>query len=67
VGEGRERGKEKHDQVWELGRQERSPEGQQNEWKYATWGWGRWEDPLESTGDLEGERLSGLRTQREGP
>ena len=26
-------------------RQERSPEGQENEWKYAAagrWGWGRW-------------------------
>ena len=36
-------------------RQERrSPKGQQNEWKYATSGWGdgRWGDPLESTRDL---------------
>jgi hypothetical protein len=36
------------------GRQERSPEGQQNEWKNETWwGWvGVW-NPLESTRDLE--------------
>ena len=46
-----------------VGRQERSPEDQQNEWKYATSG--RWEVGgfLESIRDLEGKRL---RTQREG-
>jgi hypothetical protein len=40
---------------------ERSPEGQHNEWKYATSGDERWGDPLESTRDLGGERLSGLK------
>jgi hypothetical protein len=43
------------------GRQERSPEGQQNEWKYATSGGGRWVDTLECTRDLGGKRSSGLR------
>jgi hypothetical protein len=36
MGEGRERVKGEHDQVWGRGRQERSLEGQENEWKYAT-------------------------------
>jgi hypothetical protein len=36
VGKGREKGE--HDQIIGMGRQERSPEGQQNEWKYVTWG-----------------------------
>jgi hypothetical protein len=35
MGEGRGREKEEHDQVWG-GRKERSPEDQQNEWKYTT-------------------------------
>jgi hypothetical protein len=43
------------------GRQDRSPEGQQNEWKQATSGSRRWGNPPESTSDLEGERLSGLK------
>ena len=43
------------------GRQERSPEGQQNEWKYATSGGRRWGDSLESSRDLGGVRLSGLK------
>jgi hypothetical protein len=37
----------------------RSPEGQQNKWKYAALGVG-WGDTLESTRDLGGERLAGL-------
>jgi hypothetical protein len=36
--------------------QERSPEGQENEWKYVTSGG----EPLESPRDLGGKRLSGL-------
>ena len=50
MGEGRGRKKEEHDPIWGSrirGDQERSPEGQQNEWKYATKMVGRWEDPLE--------------------
>ena len=45
-----------------VGRQERSPEGQQSEWKYATLGAGgrKWGDSPESTRDLGSERLSGL-------
>ena len=44
-----------------VGEQERRPEGQENEWKYATPGGGRWGgDPLESPRDLGGESLSGL-------
>lgn len=31
--------------------------GQQNEWKYAASEGGRWEDSLETTRDLEGERF----------
>ena len=42
-------------------REDRSPEGQQNEWKYAASGVGRLGDPLESTRDLEGEKPSGHR------
>ena len=40
--------------------QERSPEGQQNEWKYAVSEGRRWEDPIVCTRTLRGERLSGL-------
>ena len=42
--------------------QERSPEGQQNEWKYATlgWGFGVQGECLESSRDLKCERLPGL-------
>ena len=60
-GKGREKGKWEHDQV--LGReQERNPEGQQKEWKYAT-SEGGWEveGPLECTRDLGHERLSRLK------
>jgi hypothetical protein len=42
------------------GGQERSPDGQENEWKYAASGGGRLEDPLGSTRDLADEILSGL-------
>jgi hypothetical protein len=42
------------------GVQERSPKGQQNEWKYVASEDGRWEDTLESARDLGDERLSGL-------
>jgi hypothetical protein len=45
--------------MWGRG-QERSPEGQENEWKWAaleTWNWG---EPLESTRELGGEILSGI-------
>ena len=59
------RGKGEHDQVW--GTQERSPEGQQNEWKQAALGGGRWEDPLECTRDLGSERLSELKGKETGP
>lgn len=57
------RGREEGDQVQNgVGGQERSPVGQQNEQIYAASdvekGW--WEDPLESTKDLGGERPSGL-------
>jgi hypothetical protein len=41
------------------GKQERSPERQQSEWKYATSRHGRWRDPLQSTRDLGGEKLLG--------
>jgi hypothetical protein len=51
----REERKEEQDQVWRVG-QERSPEGQENEWKYVTSGG----EPLESPRDLGGKRLSGL-------
>ena len=36
VGEGRGRGKREHDQIWGRGKQERTPEVQQSEWKYVT-------------------------------
>jgi hypothetical protein len=57
VGEGRARDKGEYDQVW--GReQERSHEGQQIEWKYATSGGAMWEvggggDHLESASTRE--------------
>jgi hypothetical protein len=38
-----------------------APRFQQNEWKQATLGGRRWEDPLECTKDLGSERLSGLK------
>jgi hypothetical protein len=44
----------------EKGGQERSPEGQEKEWKQAALGNGRQGDPLESTRDPGGETLSGL-------
>ena len=59
VGEGRERGKGEHDQVWRG--QGKGPEGQQNEWKYANSSVGRLGDPLEHTRDLGSETLSGLK------
>jgi hypothetical protein len=43
------------------GRQEKNPEGQQNEWKYSSSRDERWGDSLESTRDFGGERLSGLK------
>jgi hypothetical protein len=46
--------------MYDVGRQERTPESQQNEWKYAASESGRCGDPLESTRDLGSERLSGL-------
>ena len=58
---GWERGKREHDQAMGAGRQERSPEGQQNEWKYATLGGGRWRDPSKCTRDLVGKRFSALK------
>jgi hypothetical protein len=43
-------------------RQERSPEGQQKEWKYATLGDEKLEGgPLESSRGLRSERLSELK------
>jgi hypothetical protein len=47
------------------GGQERSPEGQQNKWTYATSGVGgrRLGDPLECTKDLGGENLSELKVR----
>jgi hypothetical protein len=42
--------------VWE----ERSPEGQQSEWKYQSCGDRRWGDLLECISDLSDERLSGF-------
>jgi hypothetical protein len=42
-------------------RQERSPEGQENEWKHVTVGFGGQAKPLENPRDLGCERLSGLR------
>lgn len=42
------------------GRQERSPEGHVNEWKYATAGITRCGEPLESPRNLRFERLPGL-------
>jgi hypothetical protein len=51
-------GKKKQDQV--SGRQERSPRGQENEWKYAAvWGIGLGE-PLECPRLLNCERIPGL-------
>ena len=38
--------------------QERSPEGQQNEWEYAALENYRTGDPLQNTRDLGGKRLS---------
>jgi len=43
-----------------VGGQEKSPEGQQNEWKYATFRGGRWGNHLESSRDMGSERLSGF-------
>ena len=57
---GEEEGKGTQDQVW--GReQDRSPEGQQNQWKQAASKYGRLEDPLENTRDVGAERLWGLK------
>jgi hypothetical protein len=42
------------------GGQKRSPEGQENEWKYVASGARRWGDPLESTRGPRVDRLSGL-------
>ena len=42
------------------GEQERSPESQENEWKYAALEGGKWGDLLESTRNLGGKRISGL-------
>jgi hypothetical protein len=56
---GEEKKKGEQDQVWGVGTGEK-PEGQDNEWKYATSrGW-KWEYPLESSRDLRDVRLSGL-------
>jgi hypothetical protein len=43
-----------------LSKQERSPEHQDNEWKYAALGEGEWNKPLESSRYLACERLPGL-------
>ena len=54
-------GKGGHDKVWGGG-QERSPEGKENEWKYAAEGGGgvcRGWEPLENPRDLGFERLLG--------
>ena len=57
MGEGTGRGKEEHDQV--LGGDR--TEGHQTEWKQATSRGRRWGNPLECSGDLGGEILSGLK------
>jgi hypothetical protein len=54
VGKGTEKGRGEHDQVLAGGN--RTSEGQQKEWKQATSGGKRWEDPAESTKDLGGKR-----------
>jgi hypothetical protein len=41
--------------------QERSPGGQNNEWKYTTLGDERWGNPIEITRELGGKRLLGLK------
>ena len=56
MGEGMGRGNWKQDQGWILGNRRES----QRTRKYAAPCGGRWEDPLESTRDSGGERLSGL-------
>jgi hypothetical protein len=43
-----------------VGEQEKSPEGQNNEWKYLPSGNGRWGVPLDSLKDLGCKSLSGL-------
>jgi hypothetical protein len=58
MGEGRRR--EKGGRIRYGGRQERSPENQEHEWKYAAVGSWRWGEPLESPRDLGCERLPGL-------
>jgi hypothetical protein len=60
LGSMRDRGREKGGRIRYGRRQERSPEGQENEWKYAALrGRGRG-DPLERPRDMGYEWLPGL-------
>ena len=59
-------GVREHDQVLGWKRQERNPVGQENEWKYATLGGGKSEDPLNipetwDVRDSQDSKLGGLR------
>lgn len=52
---------DKENRIWSGGwGEKRILEGQQNEWNYATLGYEKLGDPLESTGDMGGEKLSEL-------